>query len=88
MLTSIEHTQGFHYQVMNLEVWALVETLDRVFPGAWGHFMTNRQVAVKQFLQRHDPNTAVDAVDAADAGDAQEKGEEGTRKQKEGKSQK
>lgn len=55
---------------MNLEVWALVETLDGVFPGAWGQFMTNRQVAVKQFLER-DPNpTTNGAVD--DAGDAGE----------------
>ncbi|WP_293189496.1 MULTISPECIES: hypothetical protein [unclassified Microcoleus] len=58
MLTKIKHSHGFYYQVMNLEVWALVETLDGLFPGAWGQFMTNRQVAVKQFLQR-DPNCAV-----------------------------
>ncbi len=58
MLTKIKHSHGFYYQVMNLEVWALVETLDGLFPGAWGQFMTNRQVAVKQFLHR-DPNCAV-----------------------------
>ncbi|MEK0179293.1 MULTISPECIES: hypothetical protein [Microcoleus] len=52
MLTRIKHSHGHYYKVMNLEVWALVETLDRVFPGAWGNFMANRQVAVKQFLQR------------------------------------
>lgn len=57
MLTKIQHSHGFYYKVMNLEVWALVETLDGLFPGAWGQFMTNRQVAVKQFLQR-DPNCA------------------------------
>ncbi len=62
MLISIERSDSFSYKVMNLEVWALVETLDRVFPGAWNQFMTNRQVAVKQFLQRHrDPNWTVDA---------------------------
>ena len=58
MLTKIQHSHGFYYKLMNIEVWALVETLDGLFPGAWGQFMTNRQVAVKQFLQ-HDPNCTV-----------------------------
>jgi len=64
MLTRIQHSHGFYYKVMNLEVWALVETLDGLFPGAWSQFMTNRQVAVKQFLARdRDPNCAVDPND-------------------------
>ncbi|MEG3839896.1 hypothetical protein [Microcoleus sp. herbarium14] len=72
MLTKIQHSHGFYYKVMNLEVWALVETLDKLFPGAWGQFMTNRKVAVKQFLERdRAPNCAVDG----------EEEEEGTRNQ-------
>ncbi|MBW3587548.1 MAG: hypothetical protein KY448_17430 [Cyanobacteria bacterium 0813] len=68
ILTSIQHSHSFYYKVMNLEVWALVETLDGVFPGAWGQFMTNRQVAVKQFLERdrHPTNCAVDPGDAGE----------------------
>ena len=67
MLTKIRHSHGHYYKVMNLEVWALVETLDRVFPGAWGQFMANRQVAVKQFLERdRDPNSSVDAEEVED----------------------
>ena len=67
MLTRIKHSHGHYYKVMNLEVWALVETLDHVFPGAWGHFMANRQVAVKQFLERsRDPNSSVDAEQVED----------------------
>ena len=67
MLTRIKHSHGHYYKVMNLEVWALVETLDRVFPGAWGQFMANRQVAVKQFLERsRDPNSSVDAEEVED----------------------
>ncbi|MBD1885322.1 hypothetical protein [Microcoleus vaginatus] len=74
ILTSIQHSHSYYYKVMNLEVWALVETLDGMFPGAWGQFMTNRQVAVKQFLERdrHPTNCRVDA------GGAREK-EEGRR---------
>jgi len=77
MLTRIKHSHGHYYKVMNLEVWALVETLDQVFPGAWGQFMANRQVAVKHFLERHrTPNSSVEGEDA------EHKAEE-SRKQKE-----
>ena len=69
ILTSVQNSHSFSYKLMNLEVWALVETLDGVFPGAWGQFMTNRQLAVKQFLER-DRNPTDGAVD--DAGDAGE----------------
>jgi hypothetical protein len=69
ILTSVQNSHSFSYKLMNLEVWALVETLDGVFPGAWGQFMTNRQLAVKQFLER-DRNPTKGAVD--DAGDALE----------------
>lgn len=65
MLTKIQHSHTYYYKMMNLEVWALVETLDGLFPGAWGQFMSNRQVAVKQFLERdRDPNCAIERDDA------------------------
>jgi len=64
MLTRIKHSHGHYYKVMNLEVWALVETLDQLFPGAWGRFMANRQLAVKQFLQRKgDLNGSVETAE-------------------------
>ena len=81
ILTSIQHSHSFYYKVMNLEVWALVETLDGMFPGAWGQFMTNRQLAVKQFLERERvPTSAV-------AGEVGEKSE-GSGKKEEAGSQK
>ena len=52
LLTTLQHSHGLYYKMMNLEVWVLVETLDQFFPGSWGHFMANRKVAMKQFLQR------------------------------------
>ncbi|MEG4535274.1 hypothetical protein [Microcoleus sp. D2_18a_D3] len=77
ILTSIQHSHSFYYQVMNLEVWALVETLDGMFPGAWGQFMANRQVAVKQFLERdHVPNSPVDAGEAGEKSEASREKEE------------
>ncbi|MEG4440815.1 hypothetical protein QUB47_02780 [Microcoleus sp. AT9_B5] len=77
ILTSIQHSHSFYYKVMNLEVWALVETLDGMFPGAWGQFMTNRQLAVKQFLERDRvPNSRVDAEEAGQKSDRSWKKEE------------
>ena len=77
ILTSIQHSHSFYYKVMNLEVWALVETLDGLFPGAWGQFMANRQLAVKQFLERERvPNTQVDAGEAGEKSDRSRKKEE------------
>ena len=52
LLTRLQHSHALYYKMMNLEVWAIVETLDQFFPGSWGRFMANRQVAMKQFLQR------------------------------------
>ncbi|MEG4350558.1 hypothetical protein QUA74_12505 [Microcoleus sp. LAD1_D3] len=77
ILTSIQHSHSFYYKVMNLEVWALVETLDGMFPGAWGQFMTNRQLAVKQFLERDRvPSSPVDAGEAGKKPDDRRKKEE------------
>ncbi|MEG5038851.1 hypothetical protein NDI43_01470 [Microcoleus vaginatus GB2-A3] len=78
ILTSIQHSHSYYYKVMNLEVWALVETLDGMFPGAWGQFMTNRQVAVKQFLERdrHPTNCRVEAGEAGEKSDRSRKKEE------------
>jgi len=84
MLTRIKHSHGHYYKVMNLEVWALVETLDQLFPGAWGQFMANRQVAVKQFLQRdREPNCSVEAEDVEEKQEARSKKEEEGRRKKE-----
>lgn len=78
MLTKIQHDHGFYYKVMNLEVWALVETLDGVFPGAWGQFMTNRQVAVKHFLERdRAPHCTVDPQDTEKDAETQNCEDEG-----------
>lgn len=52
LLTEVKQSQGHYYQMINLEVWALIETLDQFFPGSWNRFMSNRQLSMKQFLQR------------------------------------
>lgn len=52
LLQTLQHSHNVYYKMMNLEVWAIVETLDKFFPGSWGRFMTNRHAAMKQFLHR------------------------------------
>lgn len=40
------------YNLMALEVWSIAQTMDSLTPGFWNRFMENRQVAVRQFIQR------------------------------------
>lgn len=40
------------YNMMALEVWSIAKTMDGLIPGFWNRFMTNRQVALKQFMQQ------------------------------------
>jgi hypothetical protein len=61
LLAASEHSDDFYCKMMNLEVWALVETLDLMFPGAWSQFMTNRQTALKQFLKKEEDRGRVDS---------------------------
>ncbi|MDJ0554752.1 MAG: hypothetical protein QNJ68_09985 [Microcoleaceae cyanobacterium MO_207.B10] len=57
LLTKLKRSHGLYYKMINLEMWALVETLEQFFPGAWSQFMANRQVSLKQFLQHHKSKT-------------------------------
>lgn len=52
LLAKIKRSHTLYYKMINIEIWALVETLDQFFPGAWNRFMTNRQTSMKQFLER------------------------------------
>lgn len=52
LLAKVKRSHSLYYKMINIEIWALVETLDQFFPGAWNRFMTNRQISMKQFLER------------------------------------
>lgn len=39
------------YQMMAIEVWAIAKTMESLFPGFWNRFMSNRQEALKQFME-------------------------------------
>lgn len=51
ILDRIRDSHCMYCHLINIEIWAIVETMDQFFPGSWGRFMANRQVSLKQFLQ-------------------------------------
>lgn len=64
LLVKIRHSHKMYYQMINIEIWALIETLDQFFPGSWGRFMVNRQVSLRQFLQRQKKSPIVTSQSA------------------------
>jgi hypothetical protein len=51
-LEKIKHSHSLRYQMLNLEIWALVGTMDEFIPGFWTRFMANRQLAFKEHLNQ------------------------------------
>ncbi|MCL1465358.1 hypothetical protein [Argonema galeatum] len=49
-LASLKKSHSMLYRMMNLETWAIVGTMEDFDPGFWNRFMTNRQLAFKDFL--------------------------------------
>jgi hypothetical protein len=49
-LEKLKRSHSLRYQMLNLEIWALVGTMDEFIPGFWSRFMLNRQVAFKEHL--------------------------------------
>ncbi|MGK7921495.1 MAG: hypothetical protein AB4080_15960 [Trichodesmium sp.] len=61
LLTQLKTSHGLYYKMINLEIWALVETLEQFFPGAWSSFMANRRVSMKQFLEHSQNKRAINS---------------------------
>lgn len=51
-LTDIKLSHQRLTQLMNLETWAIVASMDELFPGFWYRFMSNRQLALKKLMQQ------------------------------------
>jgi hypothetical protein len=52
VIAALKQSQSMNYQMMRLNAWVLSETMDQFLPGFWNRFMTNRQIAHRQFLER------------------------------------
>ena len=51
-IAELQQSQELLYQTINLEIWALVETMDRFMPGFWSRFLENRRKSLKQFIKQ------------------------------------
>lgn len=52
LIASIQDSHHLLYKMINLEAWALAETMDHFLPGFWSRFLENRRLSLKQFLQQ------------------------------------
>ncbi|MFB2881514.1 hypothetical protein [Floridanema aerugineum] len=51
-LNDLKTSREYLARLMNLETWAIVATMDDLFPGFWHRFMSNRQLALKSLIQQ------------------------------------
>ncbi len=51
-IETLRRSDRSFYNMMALEVWSIAKTMDGLLPGFWNRFMTNRQIALKQFMQQ------------------------------------
>lgn len=52
LIAKLQNSQDLRYKMINLETWALAQTMDGFIPGFWSRFLENRRTALKQFLER------------------------------------
>jgi hypothetical protein len=50
-LETLRRTDRAFYNIMAMEVWSIAKTMDTLFPGFWHKFMSNRQTAMKQYVE-------------------------------------
>lgn len=51
LIAKLQHSHALRYKLTNLEIWALVETMDHFAPGFWSRFLANRRTALKEFIK-------------------------------------
>jgi len=50
-IESLKQSDRSSYKMLAVEVWAIAKTMDELYPGFWNRFMTNRQLALRQFME-------------------------------------
>ncbi|KAM3095406.1 hypothetical protein ACKFKG_13870 [Phormidesmis sp. 146-35] len=51
-LDKLRRADRAFYNIMAMEVWSIAKTMDGIIPGFWSRFMTNRRIAMKQFIEK------------------------------------
>lgn len=52
LIATIQHSHQLRAKMVNLESWALADTMDDFLPGFWSRFLENRRTSLKQFLKQ------------------------------------
>lgn len=56
LIADRKQSHELRYKMINLETWALVQTMDHFLPGFWSRFLENRRIVLKQFLEKKRPD--------------------------------
>ncbi|HEY9694439.1 MAG TPA: hypothetical protein V6D15_19730 [Oculatellaceae cyanobacterium] len=56
LIAERQHSRQQLSQLINLEISALAETMDKFLPGFWSRFLENRHRACKEFMQQKQNN--------------------------------
>ena len=51
-LEELRRSDRAFYNIMAMEVWSIAKTMDGLIPEFWGRFMTNRRLAMRQFVEQ------------------------------------
>ncbi len=52
LIAERKHSQEQLSQLINLEISAIAETMDKFLPGFWSRFLENRHQACQEFIQQ------------------------------------
>ena len=52
LIAKLQHSHELRYKLIDMETWALAQTMDGFLPGFWSRFLANRRTALQQFLDR------------------------------------
>jgi hypothetical protein len=58
LIAKLQHSHELRYRMINLESWALAQTMDGFLPGFWSRFLENRRTSLKQFLKNKRTNNS------------------------------
>jgi hypothetical protein len=50
-LDSLKREDEMLYNILAVDIWAIAKTMDEFQPGFWAAFMTNREQAIKRFIE-------------------------------------
>jgi hypothetical protein len=57
LIAQLQHSHDLRYKMINLETWALAQTMDHFLPGFWSRFLANRRTSLQEFLKKKRENS-------------------------------